>query len=91
LFSLENSSGTLVASNQTATGSSATSGCASYLIDPNQYTLANSCHIEPYYFKYTHPAGYIYYAGTMNTIAIHAPSKEQLVAGDEQAHQKRLA
>jgi hypothetical protein len=65
LFSLKNSSGTLVASNQTATGSPATSGCASYLIDPNQYTLSNSCHIEPYYFKYTHPAGYIYYGGTV--------------------------
>jgi hypothetical protein len=65
LFSLANSSGTLVASNQTATGSSATIGCAAYLIDPNQYTMSSACHIQPYYFRYTHPAGYISYAATV--------------------------
>lgn len=65
LFSLKNSSGTVVASNQTATSSAAIIPCAANMIDPNQFTLAESCHVESYYFKYTHPAGYIYYGATV--------------------------
>jgi hypothetical protein len=65
LFSLENSSRAVVASNQTATASAATPGCLAYTIDPTEWSMANGCHLEPYYFKYTHPAGYIYYGASV--------------------------
>jgi hypothetical protein len=65
LFSLKNSSGTVVASNQTANDSMSYLGCMGYLDDPNYWDMSQGCHQGSYYFKLTHPAGYIYYGASM--------------------------
>lgn len=63
-FDLKNSSGTVVASDQTPSGS--WSGyCVGYIYDTNYWTQANGCRVAPYYFKLTHPAGYIYYGASV--------------------------
>jgi hypothetical protein len=65
LFSLKNSSGTVVASNQTSTAWWGNPGCLQWYIDYTQWTVSSGCHLENYYFKYTHPAGYIYYGASV--------------------------
>lgn len=64
VFNLKNSSGTVVASNQTAT-ESVGGTCPGYTYDLNYWSMADYCHRPAYYFKYTHPAGYIYYGASV--------------------------
>lgn len=65
VFDLKNSSGAVVATNQTANDSLSYPGCIGYTYDVNYWSMSNGCHHAAYYFKLTHPAGYIYYGASV--------------------------
>lgn len=65
LFSLKNSSGTVVASYQTANDNFSYAGCLAEQSDPNYWSMSQGCNHTTYYFKLTHPAGYIYYGASV--------------------------
>lgn len=65
VFNLKDIGGTVIASNQTAVESMSYPNCITWLYDTNYFTMAYGCHHGTYYFKYTHPAGYIFYGASV--------------------------